>query len=202
MVQIKINIERKYAFLLSAFLLILAGTIFTIAYTSQPPNPGHGADSILVTSQVDGSEEDLQTAFTHLETLVLGGIICPQTPQYQSDVSGRPNYVALTLPSACEGDVGCVIVQKIKNSNGIVVTRQYYFRQDSLSSKSNWWSSYQTKGTFQNGDSSVTAIVPNYNSGNIGIVDDSSAEALASQISVRDYTSTYGQDIYICSYSA
>jgi hypothetical protein len=66
--KIEVNLEKKYAFAILSVLLLIGVSVFAYTYTSQIPNPGHGADTVWV--YANGSEITLQDA---INTGKIGG---------------------------------------------------------------------------------------------------------------------------------
>lgn len=61
--KLEVNIEKKYVFAILSVLLLIGVSVFAYTYTSQIPNPGHGADTVLI--NVNGIEMTLQDAITN-----------------------------------------------------------------------------------------------------------------------------------------
>lgn len=58
--KVEVNIEKKYAYVLIGFAIALICVVAVGAYNNPIPNPGHGADTIIITA--GGVEKSLQTA--------------------------------------------------------------------------------------------------------------------------------------------
>lgn len=201
--QISINIEKRYMYLLVALVVFLAGIIVVIAYNpsgigGNPAVAGHSADEL--TYNNTKTLEAWIIELINQETSGIGQVTCPITPYFQSGASQKI-VSAKTLESGCYGGGGCIIKQVIYDSKEIKFIRQYSYVQYSSSNPTErWWSSYRTAGDALNGPSTPeTAVVPDYNS--LKIRDDGKEEVgeLKSQWTVIDDSGSYGMTIYICS---
>jgi len=114
-------------------------------------------------------------------------------------------YTPKTFPSACTTETGCIIQQRIYDSKGLKLTRQYDYIQTTIPGDANdkWWSSYQTAGTYINGDAKYTYIIPGYSDNRLGILDDyyysgKTDEKTETQWVFKDTSTSYGMEVYIC----
>ena len=204
--MVTINIEKKHLFLISALIVFLAGVVLVASYTynNLPANfVGHTAENVWINTSV--GERNLQEAFSELEESInfpYGAINCPSTPDINTmpgGIADKPGYVAYTFPSSCFGNVGCIILQEVYDSKGLVAKKQFGYNQDSVTN--NWWSSYQISGKYINGDTTNTHIIPRYGD-HIKLDDDSGSERDYDKWTYIDTTTGYGMKIYICTYAA
>lgn len=113
-------------------------------------------------------------------------------------VGSTPGFISIPVPSACIGGAGCAINQIVYNSKGVYSNRTYDYRQDPSTNK--WTTSYHVGSIYTNGDKTSTTIVPDVSS--IYLRDDyTGTENLAGNWTIRDSTTSYGEKIYICTYS-
>lgn len=86
-VNLNLKIEKKHLYLLLAIMIFLVGVGVVIGYTQPIPNPGHGADTILVDVPGQG-EMTLQVAITNG---LIGGANCQWKLSHQKgEVSTYP----------------------------------------------------------------------------------------------------------------
>ena len=202
--QININLEKRYMYLVLATIVFLAGAIVTVAYNPTDTPPAVPSTMGHTVNEIENFEQEV-TAI--IQDAVFGGTVNCGNPIWESDLPNlaAKGILAYTLPSACislDGSAGCVIRQEVYYNSSklkkLKFTRQYDFYQTSLDSSNLWWSNYQTSGDKKNGDSNNDRIIPTYNG--LEIKDDygTTVEKLANQISLRDSTSSYGMKVYIC----
>lgn len=208
--KVEVNITKRYALGIIASIFVVCGLFAVYAYNSNwETSPSTTANLMGHTpDEIDGLH-DYIVRIVNEETAGVGTVTCPSTPNYDS--TGAPTDPAYTFLSiagtscidSSGSGVGCVLKQEIYYNGVLKVKRQYQFIQ-SVADPGVWWSSYQTKGSYKNGDTSYTRIVPDYPSTSstyIRILDDvnlDGGDTGPNFISVKDSSSTYDQKIYIC----
>jgi len=78
--KLVVNIEKRYAYVILGLLIILIGVVAVNAYIYAVPNPGHGADQVLIS--INGYEKTLQQAID-------SGDFTPQTNNVNCNFEGR-----------------------------------------------------------------------------------------------------------------
>jgi hypothetical protein len=221
--KIQINMSNKvfYTFIALGIFILLGIGVF--AYNSQLNSPsvfGHTIDEIEIIDSEGGAPVSLEQ---YIENRIsgVGEIACDSSPIYDSmsltdsksetgikynDDAYKYNNGVKTIPSACLSDSGCIIRQVIYDSKGIKLTRQYNYIQYETNK---WWSSYKTAGTYNNGDSILTDILPSYGGDSALYLKDDyyksgtgyTQETSPSTVTFIDRSGVYGMKVYICSES-
>lgn len=215
----RIEISNKGVYTLITLSIFLILTVSVVAYNvaTTPANPskmGHTIDEIEIIN-ADGTTTSLEQ---YIESKIsgVGETTCSSTSIYESgvsfkDESGKYDAGKKTVPAACKSDAGCIIKQEIYDSKGLKLVRQYQFSQTpDASSKEKWWSSHKTSGTYTNGDTTSTDIIPSYggDTSYLRLRDDysSSSDSKTQETSDNEFvfidrSGSYGMKVYICSES-
>lgn len=151
--MVTINIEKKGVFIILASLILLSGIIITFAYTTSTPNPGHGADSVLIS--ISGDEMTLQQAIDSGKFSSSSSTISePTCKYYTSLVNGNKE---IDIPDFCYAEYselgGCIIYTKSTVSTWEGDRGPFFYSQTS----NNTWTTYEYSGT--NGDSTSSEIM-------------------------------------------
>jgi len=191
-------------------LFVISG--ITIAYNSNPANPavmGHTMDEIAVINET-GSAVSLQQyiadqisgASTSMNCEVIYDSYTSGGVAYK-DAAYKYDYGVKTFPSSCKADSGCIIKQEVYDSKGLKLVRRYTYSQTVREgdANDNWWSSYRTVGSYINGDTATTDIIPAYSY--LYLRDDyyyssGTQERDENKWTFIDKTVLYGMKVYIC----
>lgn len=195
--QIKIEVKKRHLYFITTLAIFLFGVILVVAF-NYPDSPS-------VMGHTVGEIENFNTTVRMIVSeVLLGDIICPDTPIYNSMVGNNVTYrspgnlfEAKTMPVECASETGCIIKQEIYDSRGLYAVKQYTYSQTSLNSNNKWWSSYVTSGAYTNGDT-INGMYITQNYKYQYIYDDSAAEKLPTQWSFKDWHTSYGMKVYVC----
>jgi hypothetical protein len=134
--------------------------------------------------------------------------------------SSENRWDKFNLSADCSSsDEGCIIRQKVYKryaapsgwsgwyQDKLYAIRDYEYRQDSSSGATSeplWWSSYQTKGIYKNGDNTSSSVIKPVSY--LYLRDDANAlvngvnvaETDNDKLSAYDLTRSYGFEIYFC----
>lgn len=208
-IKVNINIEKKYAFMILAGILLLGvavGVYGAWAYTQQIPNPGHGGDSVWINIPEIG-EKTLQQAINEGNFAISGCNLL------HNSAVNTPKSKALNIPSFCINKY-CKIVVEINEDGTEFLWEVDIYRQDLL----NKWSSSilgasspPRKGTNGNSVSEFPmSVYTGPNGGFIELVDDNPALETSNlqwsftetaDDSQGDPGDSYTAKVYACIYS-
>ena len=112
--KIEINLTNKWLYTIIAFLLLIILGFGAYAYVNDPPNPGHGADTIWI--EVNGQEMTLQDAID--QDVFQGNFQLPVGHEfggmYSLGIGGVCQH-----PNHLTGDCSCPAGFTVQSSTGV-----------------------------------------------------------------------------------
>ncbi len=212
--QLSINIEKRYVYLILATVVFLAGAIVAVAYNPTDTPPAVPSTMGHTVNEIENFEQKV-TAI--IQSVVFGGTVTCGSAVFDSPVANPKNAQGnnkydrkinlANVGPGCLTNTGCIIKQEIYyNSSKVIMlklARQYNYNQNPVSNL--WWSSYQISGEKRNGDTAYDWIIPEY--GSLYLNDDqdnlnglsSDDETSSTEWAALDRSNSYGMKIYICS---
>ncbi|MDB5258988.1 MAG: hypothetical protein JWO73_196 [Candidatus Taylorbacteria bacterium] len=226
--QVKLGGLSVGSFLAAGNSLILGN--LGIGTTSSPANLDvvgkiHASDDICITGPtgercLSDVPEDTTVNLTCSTVAALDTMPTTPTPAttYSTGLTGVANrewWAPVAMPASCKTDAGCVIKEEIYTAKGLWGVRQFDYVQNSTNN--NWWSSYQKRGNYVNGDTLATDVISRSTNSNdpnnittMGMQDDkvvTTAPRTVNEHSADTFTSfdtrtDAGMKIYFCSYDS
>ena len=202
--QIKVNIEKRYVYLILATVVFLAGVIVVVAttYLNIPTNfIGHIADNVWVDTPVAG-EMTLQQAIDDGELATVPSDFTTCTELVRTTPLGKTSWIEIGVPTKCRNRPCKIVFQTYKRTGAVNDIRfgDYYQAEDEINPTTDKWEAYidLSRRNGVNGDTSETDIVGN--NGNTLTDDRNNVENDRYKWSYRDDSTSYGMILQTCNY--